>query len=74
MAKTLFDPACLSLAAHFLQHELIADEASGEDASAAYVQYEARVDALAAAIQEAVEEWLTDHPARNWRQMPDYFE
>ena len=63
MAKTLCDPACLKLAAHFLQDELMANEASGEDASEAYVQYEARVDALAAAIQEAVETWTAFHPA-----------
>lgn len=62
MNKTLFDPACLKLAAHFLQHELTADEASGEPAGAAYVQYEARVDALAAAIQQAVETWMAFHP------------
>lgn len=57
------DPACTKLAARFLQHELMADESSGEPAGEAYVRYEARVDALAAEIQRAVETWRAFHPA-----------
>jgi hypothetical protein len=58
MVVSTWDPKCEALAEHFLQDEgpiLGSNEPSDRG--------EQRIKSLARAIQQAIEDWLDDHPA-----------
>jgi hypothetical protein len=52
----MYDPECQTLAEHFLTDE--------SHTRSAFAEYEARVKALAQAIQDAIEAWCEDHPRK----------